>query len=279
MRGRVRLAALALSLLGADASAQTTPRVAIPSFAEPRSRAELERPRDLTMLRFLTSDDHPPFSYVASDGALAGFSIDVARAVCETVDLACSVQVLPWETLTDRLDDAPNQVLLAALAITPQSRETLDFTRPYLTTPARFVARQNPELTEIRPAALAGRRVAVAAGSPHEAYLKAFFPDVALMSLPSAEEAPLAVKEGRADFAFGDGVALGLWLAGPQAEDCCRFVGGPYTEPNFFGRGVAMAVPRGEARLRALLDAALDRLEATGRFEEIYLRHFPLSIY
>ena len=55
--------------------------------------------------------------------------------------------------------------------------------------------------------------------------------------------------------------------------------GGPYLEPKFFGDGIAIAVPKTDPEVRRLLNQALKRVRASGRFEELVRRYFPVRIY
>ena len=48
--------------------------------ARPAAKPDLTSPRSL---RFLTDDDYPPFHFALADGSLAGFDIDLARAICD----------------------------------------------------------------------------------------------------------------------------------------------------------------------------------------------------
>ena len=44
----------------------------------------------IRQIRFLTEDDFPPFNFLLSDGQLAGFNVDLARAICAELDLPCT---------------------------------------------------------------------------------------------------------------------------------------------------------------------------------------------
>ena len=80
-------------------------------------------------------------------------------------------------------------------------------------------------------------KVGVAKGTGHEAYLKLFFPDVAIATFDSAEDATKALKNGAIDFVFGDGIGMTFWLNGVTSEGCCEFRGGPYLDYEIFRRG------------------------------------------
>ena len=41
--------------------------------------------RQLEKLRFVTDSDYPPFHYFDEEGALTGFNVDLAKAICEAL--------------------------------------------------------------------------------------------------------------------------------------------------------------------------------------------------
>jgi polar amino acid transport system substrate-binding protein len=51
------------------------------------------------VVRFVTESDYPPFNFYDEDGILAGFNVDVARAICQELDTACDIKVKPWDEL------------------------------------------------------------------------------------------------------------------------------------------------------------------------------------
>jgi polar amino acid transport system substrate-binding protein len=78
---------------------------------------------------------------------------------------------------------------------------------------------------------------------------------------------------------FGDAISLMFWINGQDAGGCCQFRGRGFLEPRYFGEGVGIAVAKGNIRLKEVLNYALARVRASGRFEELLLRYFPLAIY
>ena len=50
-------------------------------------------------------------------------------------------------------------------------------------------------------------------------------------------------------------------------------------DANYFGPGVGIAVKRGNTILRQDLNKALAAIRKSGRFEELFLRYFPLRYY
>lgn len=250
---------------------------AVPSFWDPRRRPERPDLSRINIIRFLTETDYPPFNYTGPDGLPTGFNVELARSICDEIKVACTIQMRRFDTLLDALSKNQGDAVIASFAETPQNRKKVDFSDPYYRTPARFVARRDLGITEIKPQTLEGRRVAVVAGTSHEAYMKALFTEAVLQSFPNAEAARAALKKGEVDLLFGDGVSLAFWLNGTDSAGCCEFRGGPYLESRYFGEGVGIAVRSGNDLLRRAFNWALFQLWEKGRFTDLWLRYFPVS--
>jgi polar amino acid transport system substrate-binding protein len=251
--------------------------MAVPGFWDPRRRPERPDLSRITIIRFLTEIDYPPFDYAGPDGNPAGFNVDLARMVCEEIKVACTVQMRRFDTLIDALNRNEGDALIASIGATPKTRAQLDFSDPYYRTPARFVSRKDRPFEDVRPDALAGKTVGVVGGTAHEAYLKELFTEVNLKLYPNADAARIALKQGDVDLVFGDGISLSFWLNGTDSAGCCVFRGGPYLESRYFGEGVGIAVRRGNDLLRQAFNWALFRLWEKGRFTDLWLRYFPIS--
>src|ERR1700760_3605469 len=75
-----------------------------PSFWDPGLHSERPDLSALRAIRFLTDDDYPPLNFALTDGALAGFNVDIARAICEELHIGCTIQARRWDTLIDSLE-------------------------------------------------------------------------------------------------------------------------------------------------------------------------------
>ncbi len=251
--------------------------LAVPGFWDPRRRPERPDLSRISIIRFLTETDYPPFNYAGPDGTPAGFNVDLARLICEEIKVACTIQMRRFDTLLDALNRNEGDAVIASLAETPEMRLKVDFSDPYYRTPARFVSRKDAAFDAIRPEALEGKKVGVVANTAHEAFLKALFTEAELKPYPTAEAARVALKKGEVDLLFGDGISLAFWLNGTDSGNCCVFRGGPYLESRFFGEGVGIAVRRGNDLYRQAFNWAMFRLWEKGRFTDLWLRYFPIS--
>jgi polar amino acid transport system substrate-binding protein len=253
------------------------PGVRVPGFWDPRRRPEKPDLSRISVIRFLTEVDYPPFNYAGQDGNPQGFNIDLARLLCEELKLPCTIQMRRFETLIPALNANQGDAAIASIAATPDLRAKVDFTDSYYRTPARFVAKRDSPIQDPLPERLEGKKVAVVAGTAHEAYLKALFTEVEVRPYPNADASRAALRRGEVDLLFGDAISLAFWLNGTDSENCCAFRGGPYTDNRYFGEGIGIAVRKGNEVIRLTLNWALFRVWEQGRFTDLWLRYFPIS--
>jgi polar amino acid transport system substrate-binding protein len=259
-----------------NGGAQTEP----PPFFNIGRRPDRPDMAGLRAIRFLTDDDYPPFHFPGPDGQLTGFNIDLARAICAELKVACTIQARRWDTLVPSLEEGRADAIIASMVSTEESRARVDFGQPYYRTPARFIARKAtiPADGSATPD-LNGRKVAVVRGTAHAAFIEAYYPAATRLEMADMEEALRKLDGEEVDAVFGDGIGLSLWLNSPTGERCCRFLGGPFFESRYFGEGAVMAFRKESPQIRRAVDFAVFRLAETGVYQQLLLKYFPIVFY
>jgi polar amino acid transport system substrate-binding protein len=269
---------LLIVLSGSPLAAASNPPAAA-SFWDPGLRLERPDLSGVRAIRFLTGEDYPPLNFARADGSLAGFNVDIARRICEELEIGCTIQARGWDSLIESLVSGKGDAVIASIAAaTSAVRGRVSFSQPYYQTPGRFIARKDSALNA-SATALAEKTIGVVSGSSHEVYLRAFFPSAHLKSYGDNSALQKALRGGDIDAAFADGLTFAVWLNGESSANCCAFLGGPYCESRFFGEGIGIAVRPEDVALRRALNWALERLFSRGVYEEIYLKYFPTSFY
>ena len=272
-----RLAALALAcalaLVPAVAWAQAG--VTIPNFWDPRIRLDRPEPGPPRVVRFLTDDEFPPLHFLAGDGSLTGFSVELARAACEKLGWTCTIQARRFDTLLDSLAEGRGDVLAAALNLTPQLRQRFAASHLYFRSTARFLTTRANARPDFDARQLQGKRVAVVGGSAHQAFLDQLMPFAQRRETGNLAGAVSALRSGEAEYVFGDGLALALVLAAGGND--LGFTGGPFLESRYFGEGVGFLLRKDDLQLKRSLDYALQSLWDDGTYARLYLRFFPVS--
>jgi arginine/ornithine transport system substrate-binding protein len=220
-------------------------------------------------LRIGVFGQDPPRSFSDEHGQLAGFDIDVARALCAQLRYRCDLVPMEWSALIPRLEAREIDAVVASMSITDERRKRVDFTRPYYVSPARFVVR-NGMLTDADWRQLKGKRIGVRRGTTFDHYITdKYAGDAEVVRYSTQPGALLDLVLGRLDLVIGDALVLeATFLNGAQAQDF-GFVGRPLTDPRWFGYGHGIAVAKNDRGLRTLLDRAIADIHVNGVFDLI----------
>jgi polar amino acid transport system substrate-binding protein len=132
----------------APAPASGEPGVRVPGFWDPRRRSEKPDLSRISVIRFLTETDYPPFNFAGPDGNPQGFNVDLARMLCEELKRACTIQMRRFETLIPALNRNLGDAVIASIAATVEMRARVDFTDAYYRTPARFLAKRDSPIDD-----------------------------------------------------------------------------------------------------------------------------------
>jgi ABC-type amino acid transport substrate-binding protein len=164
-------------------------------------------------------------------------------------------------------------MIVSSMSVTSSRRQQIDFSDPYYQTPAKFVAKKGAPLDRSL-ADLRGKRVGVQKGTNHEQFLASNHVGIALTRYETLTKATAALSAGKIDYLFGDAMALDKgFLKTPKGKGFA-FVGPDLRDPRYFGQGIAVAVQKGNADLRARLNQALAEIKASGRYDEIQKKYF-----
>ncbi|MEY3275144.1 MAG: hypothetical protein RL153_409, partial [Verrucomicrobiota bacterium] len=195
---------------------------------------------------------------------LAGFEADFAAGLAERMGLRNEFVQGNWDMLVPALLQGGNfDVVIAGLERTPENLARVAMSRPYFVFAQQLVVRAN-DTTHDSLASLAGRPVGVLSGTASHRLLQRngrievriyqdnvnYFKDLAI---------------GRIDAVLADTPIVQANLA---ANPGLRRAGQPF-ETGYY----AVALPRGEERLLARVDAAIGAMVADGSLRRIYERY------
>lgn len=276
----IKIALLTLCLLNLVSASQAQD-VRIPNFWDKNERLIKPETSSLVRLKFLTTTDFPPFNFIDRRKRLSGFHIDLARAICDELNLLsrCQIQALPWEELQGALEKGEGEAIIAGVSVTKESRKLYDFSRAYLHIPGRFITRKDSGLSPPVYGAIFKKKTAVVSGSAHEAYFKKVFSNRTVQSYRTKEAAYQALRNGGVDAMFSDALSLSFWLGSEPSKDCCVFLDEAFQSNFYFGNGLSIALPKERPELVQAMNYALKRINDSSKFSELYLRYFPLGLY
>ena len=206
----------------------------------------------------------PPFEFVAADGALVGFDVDLARELGRRLGVEVQfVANLPYDGLYDALTAHRVDVVISALVVNPARLADFAYSIPYFDAGQVLVAPAGEAGIEGR-ADMGGRTLAVEFGARGDMEARKWgrrMADLTIAPHQTAAGALAAVAAGEADGALVDHVSA---LAAIEAGSRLVIVGSSVVEEPY-----AVAVRQESQRLLQAINEALAAMEADGTMDAL----------
>lgn len=218
--------------------------------------------KDQGKIRIGVKCDSPPFGASGPDGKPVGIEVEMAKKIGEFAfgspegaELSC----ITSEARIPSLQSNKLDLILATLGRTPARQEVIDYSNIYFWGTSNVLVPVDSPVQKLSD--LQGRTVLVVKGASQIKWLEANIPDINILQLNTTADGIQALKQGRADGYVGDG---GLIYT----------LGGNYPDMRIIEEGLDLGVNgiglrKGEADLKAFVDAALAKLRKDGFYEKV----------
>jgi len=235
--------------------------------------------KDWKKVRVGTEGAYPPFSYVTPAGELAGFDIDIAKALVAAMGAEIELVAQDWDGIIPALLAKKYDAIIASMSITEERMKKVAFSNKYYHTPAKFVCKKGA-MTEFSKANIKGKKVGVQRATIHDNYLTDNYgTDVEVVRYGTQDEAYLDIVAGRVDMLLADSAALADgFLKKPEGQDY-QFIGPDLTDPKWFGPGAGIAIRKEDKDLVELFNKAIDKIRADGTYKKIQDKYFDFDVY
>ena len=120
---------------------------------------------DRRELRVGVETASPPFSAIDEFGGFRGFNVDVTRALCEQMQVSCTLVATNLGDAIPHLQNRAVDLVVAMMSITAERKRLIDFTDPYFHSGNRAIGpRGMPD--DLSPEASGARRSASIGARP-----------------------------------------------------------------------------------------------------------------
>jgi len=266
------VAAAALTACGkTEAPVVATAPAAAPAAAEPASQ--------WPELRVAVDATYKPFTYKTESGELAGFDVDVARALCDELRSECVFVEQAWDGMIPGLQAKKYDVIISSMSITDERKQVVDFTGKYYSTPSCVVVKSALNLGA-DAANFEGKKLGVLKASTQEKYAIGELQPAGATIVPydAQDQVYLDIKSGRLDGTVADVVEVnGSFLSTPDGKEYACSGGRIPVEfdAKYFGIGMGVALRKEDPLLRDALDAAINTIRDNGKWKELADKHVP----
>ena len=74
---------------------------------------------------------YPPFEFVAEDGTITGFDVELVDAICERINCVAEFQSTAWDGIFAALAAGEFDMVASGVSITPERAQIVEFSEPY----------------------------------------------------------------------------------------------------------------------------------------------------
>lgn len=224
-------------------------------------------------LTYGTAATFSPFEF-QKDGKLTGFDVEMAGALAAKMNLAPAALNIEFKGLIPALQGKRVDLINSAMYINPQRAEQVEFI-PYMTIGNEIVVKKGNPLGIKSRDDVCGHRIAVTLGGIEETYArqdldackKAGKPQPTILTLPTAQDSALSLRQGRADVLF-DSTPGAIELV-ENLPDAYEIAGEPFESNTRIG----MAVRKGDTAMKTALETALKAIVSDGTYAKLMAKY------
>lgn len=235
--------------------------------------------KDWSKVRIGVEGAYPPFSYMTPAGELAGFDIDIAKALGEAMGAEVTLIAQDWDGIIPALLAKKYDAIIASMSITEERKQKVAFSNKYYQTPAKFITKKGM-IDDFSKEAIKGKKVGVQRATIHDRYLTDNYGnDVEIKRYGTQDEAYLDLTAGRVDMLLADSVALSDgFLKKPEGAEY-EFVGPDLSDPKWFGDGAGIAIRKEDTALVEKFNMAIEKIRSDGTYKAIQDKYFDFNVY
>ncbi len=235
--------------------------------------------KDWKKIRVGVEGAYPPFSYVTPEGELAGFDIDIAKALVAAMGKDIVLVPQDWDGIIPALLARKYDAIIASMSITEERKKKVAFSNKYYNTPAKFVCKKGA-MGEFSRDNIKGKKIGVQRATIHDRYLTDNYgKDVDIKRYATQDEAYLDLVAGRVDMLLADSVAISDgFLKKPEGQDY-QFIGPDLNDPQWFGEGTGIAIRKEDQDLVEMFNQAIEQIRADGTYKQIQDKYFDFNVY
>ncbi|MDO9403621.1 MAG: basic amino acid ABC transporter substrate-binding protein [Polaromonas sp.] len=216
-----------------------------------------------------TDAAYAPFESQDEKGEIVGFDIDVVKAVAAKAGIEVKFVNTPWEGIFNALNQGDRDLLVSAVTITEERKQTMDFTEPYFDAQQLIAVKETSKVAKF--ADLKKLKVGVQTGTTgDEAVTKLLGKTSA--NIKRFESTPLALKEleaGGVDAVVADNGVV-IHYVNNNAGSKFKTV----SDTSFDAEKYGMPVKKGNTELLAILNKGLADIKSDGTYDKIYAQYF-----
>jgi polar amino acid transport system substrate-binding protein len=216
-----------------------------------------------------TDAAYAPFESQNEKGEIVGFDIEVVQAIAAKAGFEVKFVNTPWEGIFNTLQQGDRDMIVSAVTITDERKQTMDFSDPYFDAAQLIAVKETSKVAKF--ADLKRLKVGVQTGTTGDEAVSKLLGKTST-NIKRFESTPLALKEleaGGVDAVVADNGVVAHYVANNP--------GGQFktvSDTEFVPEQYGIALKKGNAELQAKVNQGLAAIKADGTYAQIYAKYF-----
>lgn len=216
-----------------------------------------------------TDAAYAPFESQNEKGEIVGFDIDVVTAVAKKAGIEVKFVNTPWEGIFNTLQQGDRDIIVSAVTITDERKQTMDFSNPYFDAQQLIAVKATSKISKFDD--IKKLKVGVQTGTTGDEVVTKLQGKNST-NIKRFESTPIALKEleaGGVDAVVADNGVVINYVTN-NAGSKFKTVADKAFQPEQYG----LVVKKGNADLLGLLNKGLADIKADGTYDQIYAKYF-----
>jgi polar amino acid transport system substrate-binding protein len=210
-----------------------------------------------------------PLSFVdPQTRMIIGYDVDLCRMLARKIGVTATVKQIAVAARIPELQQGRVDVIAASLTHTKEREAVIAFSLTTFVTGQKVMVKRDSGITAL--AQLAGKKVVTVKGGTQEPNIRKAVPTVDVVTFETAPQALIALQQHKAAGFVNDEVSLfdAYSRLGPAQKDYVILPQSISTE------AFALGLRKDEPGLKAVVDASLRELEASGEAQTLFFKWF-----
>ncbi|MCL2014356.1 MAG: basic amino acid ABC transporter substrate-binding protein [Oscillospiraceae bacterium] len=207
-----------------------------------------------------TNAEFPPFEFINDAGDFDGFDVKLAEAIAKEIGMKLTIDNMNFDSIITAVTTERADAGIAAMSITEERLEEVNFTDPYFETTLVVIVPQDSSITS--PSDLNDKNIAVQEGTTSDLFVTENEDLKEPQRFKKAPDTVVELKTGRVDAIVIDrGVADQFIGDNPDLKILDEDLG---------KEEYGMAVNKGNTELLTKINGAIKKLKESGEYQEIF---------
>lgn len=209
-----------------------------------------------------TDATYPPFEFVDETGQITGVDIEVGREIGKALGREVEFRNINFDGLITALRTGSIDLVISALSVNPERKQSIDFSEPYVKTGLAILAAKDSTVQSAADLKTPGRKIVVRLGTTGESWARENLKDAKIISLDADVSCVMEVVNANVDAWIYDQVSIMNHHA--KHPEKTRALLAPLREEVW-----AVGLKKGNEELKNKVNEVLARMRKDGSFTKL----------